>query len=72
MNRPPRNYFDDLFDEVQSRTYNYYHHKKHLYNTLDKQWPAEGDKEAIGQAILKAVQHVTGKLLAAIPDERQR
>lgn len=56
-----RNYLDDLFDEVQRRTDNYYTHKAHLYNTLGE-WPPQDDTGAIAQAIEMAVTHVSNKV----------
>lgn len=59
--KPDRNYLDDLFDEVQKQTNNYYSHKAHLYNTLGK-WPQQSDKKAIAEAIEAAIAHVNRKL----------
>lgn len=56
-----RNHIDDLFDEVQARTDNYYNHKGHLFQVL-KEWPMPGDEEAIKAAIVKGVQHVSNKV----------
>lgn len=58
---PERNHLDDLFDDVQFRTNNYYQAKAHLYQVLEE-WPMKDDEDAIGKAIVKAVQHVSRKI----------
>lgn len=55
-----RNYIDDIFDEIQARTNNYYDNKIHLFKVL-LAWPDSNDKEAINQTIIKAIQHVSLK-----------
>jgi len=59
--KPPTNHVDDIFDEVQERTTNYYKDKAHLFNALKKMeltgWPSPSDAEGIENAILCGIQY---------------
>ncbi len=59
--KPERNHIDELFDNIQSRTGNYFNHKNHLFNVLEE-WPLPDNQADINQAVAKAINHVSNKL----------
>lgn len=60
-----RNHIDDIFDEVQSRTENYYEHKIHLSNALKtmgfSEWPTSENQMGINAVIMAGIQYVSRK-----------